>query len=266
LPHATDLRQVRFLFLPPEHDPDSFVRELGAEAFEQAIEQATPLSRQLLAQAAADGDLETAEGRARMLAMARPLWAALPDGALQRQLLGDLARAAQLTTEDLGSMWQLARPSASVQRPPARSASAAAPSMKRSHGRGAGRVMPTGSADLALRLLLRHADWWDRLGADDHQLLHDLGGEHGALVAWLEQHITDQGPQTWAALDEACRRTSCRRRPSALQTQPRWRTSTASTTWSVCCTACGSRRWVSRRNSSARSAAPTGNTWTVWRR
>ena len=63
--------------------------------------------------------------------------------------------------------------------------------------------MPTGSADLALRLLLRHADWWDRLGADDHQLLHDLGGEHGALVAWLEQHITDQGPQTWAALDEA---------------------------------------------------------------
>ena len=29
LPHASDLRSVRFLFLPPEHDPDSFVRERG---------------------------------------------------------------------------------------------------------------------------------------------------------------------------------------------------------------------------------------------
>jgi DNA primase len=63
--------------------------------------------------------------------------------------------------------------------------------------------MPTGSGDLALRLLLRHAEWWDQLTAEDHQLLHSLGGEHGALVAWLEQQITDQGVQTWAALDEA---------------------------------------------------------------
>ena len=36
LPHASDTRSFRFLFLPPEHDPDSFVRELGAAAFEQA--------------------------------------------------------------------------------------------------------------------------------------------------------------------------------------------------------------------------------------
>jgi DNA primase len=63
--------------------------------------------------------------------------------------------------------------------------------------------MPTASADLALRLLLRHADWWDRLAADDHQLLHGLGGEHGALLVWLEQQIVEHGAQTWAALDEA---------------------------------------------------------------
>ena len=29
------LRSVKFLFLPPEHDPDSFVRELGATAFQR---------------------------------------------------------------------------------------------------------------------------------------------------------------------------------------------------------------------------------------
>jgi DNA primase len=203
LPHATDLRQVRFLFLPPEHDPDSFVRERGAEPSNRRSSRPRRCRASCWRRPQPTATWRRPKAAPACWRMARPLWAALPDGALQRQLLGDLARAAQLTTEDLGSMWQLARPAASVQRPPARSASAAAPSMKRSHGRGAGRVMPTGSADLALRLLLRHADWWDRLGADDHQLLHDLGGEHGALVAWLEQHITDQGPQTWAALDEA---------------------------------------------------------------
>ena len=37
LPHAIDTRSFRFLFLPAEHDPDSYVRELGAEAFEQRV-------------------------------------------------------------------------------------------------------------------------------------------------------------------------------------------------------------------------------------
>jgi DNA primase catalytic core len=45
LPHAGDTRTFRFLFLPPEHDPDSFVRELGAPAFEAAVARAVPLSR-----------------------------------------------------------------------------------------------------------------------------------------------------------------------------------------------------------------------------
>ena len=44
LPHATDTRTVRFLFLPTEHDPDSYIRERGAEAFEGCIAQSVPLS------------------------------------------------------------------------------------------------------------------------------------------------------------------------------------------------------------------------------
>lgn len=63
--------------------------------------------------------------------------------------------------------------------------------------------MPAASADLAVRLLLRHAQWWDQLAADDHQLLHELGGEHGALIAWLEARLHEYGAETWAALDEA---------------------------------------------------------------
>ena len=49
LPHATDTRTVRFLFLPAEHDPDSYIRDLGPEAFDAAVAQAVPLSAQLIA-------------------------------------------------------------------------------------------------------------------------------------------------------------------------------------------------------------------------
>uniref|UniRef100_UPI000C3249E3 DNA primase n=1 Tax=Macromonas nakdongensis TaxID=1843082 RepID=UPI000C3249E3 len=91
LPWATDTRSVKFLFLPPEHDPDSFVRTHGPEAFAEAVQQAVPLSRFLLEAAAAGCDLDSHEGRARMSSQAQPLWSALPDGALKRQLLQDLA-------------------------------------------------------------------------------------------------------------------------------------------------------------------------------
>lgn len=69
--------------------------------------------------------------------------------------------------------------------------------------RSTGRRAPAASADLALRLLLRHNDWWEQLSADDQHLLHDLGGMHGEAIAWLEQQITEHGPQTWAALEAA---------------------------------------------------------------
>ena len=39
LPHATDTRSFRFLFLPKEHDPDSYVREHGTKAFEQYVQR-----------------------------------------------------------------------------------------------------------------------------------------------------------------------------------------------------------------------------------
>lgn len=54
-----------------------------------------------------------------------------------------------------------------------------------------------------MRLLLRHSDWWGRLSNQDHEMLHELGGTHGEVVAWLEQQITEHGDLTWAALEEA---------------------------------------------------------------
>ncbi len=73
LAQLQDGKQVRFLFLPAEDDPDSFVRSHGKEAFESLLKQAQPLSEFLLQQLASRVDMHTAEGRAKFLQDAKPL-------------------------------------------------------------------------------------------------------------------------------------------------------------------------------------------------
>ena len=42
--HLQDGKQIKFLFLPEQDDPDSFVRREGKAAFEKLVEAAMPLS------------------------------------------------------------------------------------------------------------------------------------------------------------------------------------------------------------------------------
>ncbi|RTL32622.1 MAG: DNA primase [Burkholderiales bacterium] len=101
LPHATDTRRISFLFLPAEHDPDSYIREFGPEAFEQYVKQAVPLSKQVLEHAAQDCDMDSAEGRARLLVQAIPLIAQFPQGALQGLVADELAQMARTSPEEV---------------------------------------------------------------------------------------------------------------------------------------------------------------------
>ncbi len=108
LPFASDVRTVRFLFLPAEHDPDSFIRANGKDGFASAVGKALPLSRFLLEAAAEGCDLDTAEGRAHMASNARPLWSALPEGALKGQLLAEIADQVLIDSRELLRLWQSA--------------------------------------------------------------------------------------------------------------------------------------------------------------
>ena len=108
LPFASDVRTVKFLFLPAEHDPDSFIREHGREGFADHIAKAVPLSRFLLEAAGKGCDLDTAEGRAHMASNARPLWSALPEGALKPQLLAEIAERVMIDSRELLRLWQRA--------------------------------------------------------------------------------------------------------------------------------------------------------------
>ncbi len=226
LPYATDVRSVKFLFLPPEHDPDSYIRAFGPDAFSRYIGDATPLSRFLVDSAREGCDLSTAEGRAHMMANAKPLWSLLPDGALKRQLLAELADHAQLDARELASLWSgqrhpQGRPGTDT---PTRRRSDAAPPRRRTPGRS----LPPGRADRALQILLADAQAWGRLSNDDHHLLCELGAPHGPLFAWLDARMQDQGPQPWPALrqelqghaHEAYAQGLMARLPAAIEADP----------------------------------------------
>ena len=215
LPHATETRTVKFLFLPTEHDPDSYVRELGAEAFERCIETAVPLSRQLVTVAGDGCDLGTPEGRARMLTQAKPLWNLLPDSLLRRQLLGELARQGQMPETELQALWLgqaaatptvAAAPTAPAERPrwqpKAEWKGKGDWKRKDAEPRPAGpRAVPATAADHAVRLLLQHSELWDGLPDEDRALLHDLPGARGDLIHWLERHLTHHGASPWAVVE-----------------------------------------------------------------
>ena len=224
LPHANDLRSFRFLFLPAEHDPDSFVRQHGTAAFEQAVTQAVPLSSQLVNHCAADSDLDTAEGRARMLSVARPLVALMPEGLLREQLVTDLAQRGGIALPALLSHWQRqASKSRGAATAPdqhqAGSADPASPAESGSDSRkrwsGAGRLRPAMSrsappqtATLLGRccwLLARHTAQWLELPAESQTFLAAEPAPYGAFFVALERVVHDQGAVSMAALVQQLR-------------------------------------------------------------
>jgi DNA primase len=185
LPHASDLRTIRFLFLPPEHDPDSFVREQGAAAFAQQVAAAVPLSRMLL-QTAQDGcDLSVAEGRARMLAQAKPMIELLPAGALREQLVVEVAQAGGTTADQLKALWgQTTKPRAGLRSPDAGRAQPQSRALARD---------ATTLLDRAVWLLLQQSNLWERIGADDHERLASQAAPFGGFFALLDKCLHEHG-------------------------------------------------------------------------
>ena len=107
LESLSDHKAVRFLFLPAEHDPDSYVRAFGREAFERELVQAQPLSAFLLSTLASRSDLLTLEGRSRLIAEAKPLVRRVAAPALRIQLVRALAEAAAMTPQEVARLLEL---------------------------------------------------------------------------------------------------------------------------------------------------------------
>jgi DNA primase len=97
LPLLESGRQVSFLFLPDGEDPDSVVRDQGADRFRVLIESATPLPDLLFDTLLNQTDLTRMDGKARLATLARPLVSRVPEGPLRelmQQRLSDLTGVA----------------------------------------------------------------------------------------------------------------------------------------------------------------------------
>jgi DNA primase len=118
LPEARQGREIRFLFLPDGHDPDSLVGLEGAEAFERRLESTLPLSEYLIRELSEQSDLTHADGRARFSENARPLWAKLPEGVYRELMLARIAEVVGIAPQRLEELWQTGKPASEVARAP----------------------------------------------------------------------------------------------------------------------------------------------------
>ena len=102
LPALGSERRIRFLFLPDGEDPDSMVRQEGREAFEARIASAPSITDYLLDALATRADMNSSEGPARLIELARPLLDKMPKGAFRENLLLLLADRARMEPAQLG--------------------------------------------------------------------------------------------------------------------------------------------------------------------
>ncbi|MSQ63264.1 MAG: DNA primase [Betaproteobacteria bacterium] len=125
LPLAVDAKPIRFLFLPEEDDPDSYIRKHGKEAFEQLVREAPTLSEFLIAELRSGHELNNAEGRAGFLTAAKPYFEKLAAPALRMQLLREFASLARVSVEDVEQLIQPQSKSPPIYRNPGRAREAA---------------------------------------------------------------------------------------------------------------------------------------------
>jgi len=190
MPLVNDSKTIKFLFLPTEHDPDSFVREYGAEVFQQTVQDAMPLSQFLLNLVSQDKDLTTPEGRARTQFDAKPaLQAMLPSG-LRLQIVRGLAQMTQTTPMEIEAMFELIQPVARVRVAP--------PRVKRSAPMGLERQM--------LRIMLAYPQLAELMDESAMAAATQMSPDGAQMLGLLVEAAKSLGqPAQFAALAEHLR-------------------------------------------------------------
>ena len=104
LPQVREGRQIRFVFLPDGHDPDSYVNEQGSDALVAAVDNGMALSDFLISELASQVDMTTIDGKARLAELAKPLVRKIPQGVYRELLIDSLAEIVGLSTSKLEKM------------------------------------------------------------------------------------------------------------------------------------------------------------------
>jgi DNA primase len=162
LPLAKDGRELKFMFLPEGHDPDTLVGAEGPTGFESRLKDALPMSEYLVEHLVAGVDLEHIDGRAKLKALAGPLFARMPEGIYREMLADRLSARVGMPASTLKEFFT----AGDAKRPPQNSAEL--------QGRPRGR-MSIGRGNLltqAITLVLHHPE--AAVGIKDSGSLNDI--------------------------------------------------------------------------------------------
>jgi DNA primase len=111
LPALTDGLKLRFLFLPKEHDPDSYVREFGKEKFEMEMQNAMPLSQYIVQHLSEGNPLNSQEDKVKFLNDAEPILRQIQAPRFSLMLRKRIAELAEVTDAEMQSLLKLPKPS-----------------------------------------------------------------------------------------------------------------------------------------------------------
>ncbi len=101
LPVMVDGYQIKFLFLPEGQDPDTLIRQIGHERFNELIKRGTPLEEFFFSALSEGLDIQTMSGKARLSKLAAPLLHKLPKSVYRELMFELLAQRTGLNQEIL---------------------------------------------------------------------------------------------------------------------------------------------------------------------
>jgi DNA primase len=120
--------QLKFMFLADGEDPDSVVRQQGAEQFNILVDQAQNYSDFFLATLEAQVDISSMDGRARLIEIAKPYLRQIPAGVYRDMLEKKLAEKAETNSAMLHKhLGKAAENTAKMHKKPTKSSSVISP-------------------------------------------------------------------------------------------------------------------------------------------
>ena len=104
LPHVREGRQMKFVFLPENDDPDTYVKKNSAAAFEKKLDHGLDLSDFLIKKLANAIDMKSIDGKARLAEKAKPLINQIPKGIFKELILEKLSASIGLSPAKLNKL------------------------------------------------------------------------------------------------------------------------------------------------------------------
>ncbi|MDP3559956.1 MAG: DNA primase [Legionellaceae bacterium] len=185
LPYLNSALDVRFCFLPAEHDPDSLLRTQGKEAFLAHIKRALPANEWFWEKMLQGINISELAGKTALVHASKPYLNDMPNGAYKALLLEELATKTHLTPKQINS---LMKADDNAKKPTATQPAAAASSQMLSVERHPVR--------LALALLLQNPGLYARQQAHIDINAHQKSGQK-LLYALL--HSLSKSPHLQSA-------------------------------------------------------------------